>query len=174
MTGDIGNRKHGRGFAHAGGLLASRIRQGAQGRGFAEVRLLTHWEEIVGPDVARIARPGRVSYARGGLGATLSVFCSGADAPVVSMQADTIRERVNACYGYNAVRRVRIEQDGQARGLAEAAAPYRADKPAPAPVFTPDIDNVSDAGLRDALARLAGNVLSGRDVAQTRKDKAHD
>ena len=149
----------GRGFAQAGGLLAARIRQGAHTRGFAEARLLTQWDAIVGQDIARMARPGKVSYAKSGMGATLTIAVSGANAPVVAMQTDMIRQRVNACYGYNAISRVRIDQSAWTPGMAEAAAPYEPDKPGPTPKVTMGIDKVNDAGLRDALARLAGNVL---------------
>ena len=151
--------RRGRGFAQAGGILAGRIRQGAHSRGFAEARLLTQWEAIVGPEIACIARPGKVSYAKGSMGATLTVSASGSNAPLVSMQSDAIRKRVNACYGYNAISRVRIDQSTWIPGLAESPAPFEADKPETKPRVTMGIDKVNDEGLRDALARLAGNVL---------------
>lgn len=155
-------RKRGRGFAHAGGILTTRIRQGAHSRGFAEARLLTQWDAIVGPQIARLARPGKVSYAKGGIGATLTIIASGANAPVVAMQTDQIRERVNACYGYNAISRVRIDQSAWTPGMAETQATFEHDKPEPQPKVTMGIENVTDEGLRDALAKLAGNVLQSR------------
>ena len=165
-------RKRGRGFAQAGGILSGRIRQGAHSRGFAEARLLTQWEAIVGPEIARIALPGKVSYAKSGMGATLTVSASGSNAPVVAMQADAIRQRVNACYGYNAISRVRIDQSTWVpQGVAEAQAPYTADKPDkpdPAPKVTMGIADVNDEGLRDALARLAGTVLVSGSNRNTR------
>jgi hypothetical protein len=63
--------RRGRGFRRAGALVERPVRKGAEGRGFAVARLLTHWEEIAGADIAAVARPVEVSYARGGLGATL-------------------------------------------------------------------------------------------------------
>ena len=38
-----------RGFMQTGGLLKTRIRSASESRGFAETRLLTHWEDIAGP-----------------------------------------------------------------------------------------------------------------------------
>lgn len=159
MAGSFQKRSRGFGFKHAGGLLTERIRQGAHGRGFAEARLLTQWDTIVGAQIARIVRPVRVSYAKGGIGATLTVTASGANAPVVAMQADAIRDRVNACYGYNAISRVRIDQAASPRGFAEDQASYDPELPEPEPTVTMGVDNVNDTGLRDALARLAGNVI---------------
>lgn len=99
-------------------------------------RLLTHWAEVVGEDVARLALPVKVSYPRDGFGATLTVLTTGASAPLVQMQAPAIRDRVNACYGYNAIARITITQtaptgfaDGQ---VAFAPAPRR-EPPPPTP-----------------------------------------
>ena len=47
-------RRHARGFESAAGLLKQRIRAAGETRGFAVSRLLTHWEEIVGPETAGI------------------------------------------------------------------------------------------------------------------------
>lgn len=152
------------GFAQAGGLLATRIRKTTQTRGFAEARLLTQWDAIVGPAIAGIARPKTVSYARGGFGATLVVMARGADAPILDLQRDEIRARVNTCYGYNAIQRVRIEQIGPGQsGLAEKASPYdhdRPEEPAGDCPKTPGLANVKDMGLRTALESLGKGVGS--------------
>ena len=65
-------------------------------------RLLTHWEEAVGQDIAAIARPVNIGYGRGSFGATLTVLTTGAQAPMLEMQKEQLREKVNAVYGYNA------------------------------------------------------------------------
>ena len=74
-----------RGFERASGLLSTRIREVGEKRGFAVSRLLTHWAEIVGADVAAVARPVNVSYGRS-IGATLTVLTTGAQAPMLEMQ----------------------------------------------------------------------------------------
>ncbi len=156
-----------RGFAQASGLLKSRIRHASEARGFAESRVLTHWAEIAGPDTARIARPVEVSYAKGGMGATLVLLTTGAHAPMLEMQKEQIRDRVNQVYGYNAIRRVRITQTaptGFAEGqVAFAPAPRAAPRP-PAPeviaAARDTADGVTDEGLRLALERFATNFLT--------------
>ena len=77
-----------RGFERTGGLLQTRIRKAGEKRGFAVSRVLTHWPEIVGEDIARVARPVNVSYGKGGFGATLTLLTTGAQAPVLAMQRD--------------------------------------------------------------------------------------
>lgn len=155
------------GFSRAASLMQTRIRKASESRGFAVSRLLTHWADIVGEDVARIAQPVKVGYGRGGLGASLTVLTTGANAPVLGMQVETIRAKVNACYGYNAISRVHITQtaptgfaDGQAMFTP---APKSATK-APDPVIKKQAQDmakdVENDELRQALAALATNVMT--------------
>lgn len=164
QTGEVKRRK--RGFERASALAASRIRSASESRGFAVARLLTHWAEIVGPDISKAARPVEISYGRG-FGATLTVLTTGAQAPMLEMQKDRIRERVNSCYGYAAVQKVRITQTA-ATGFAEGQAVFeQAPKqhPSLAPVTAEAREaaaDVHDTGLREALEKLGANVLSPR------------
>ncbi len=157
-----------KGFKRTATLLGDRIRKAGESRGFAVSRVLTHWSEIVGQDLASVCRPIKVSYGRGGFGATLSILTTGAQAPMLEMQKEKLRTKVNAVYGYNAIARVRITQTAQT-GFAEGQAVFlRADdtakKTAPdaatqakAQAATTEI---ADADLREALARLGQNVLT--------------
>ncbi len=157
-----------RGFSRAATLMQGRIRAASESRGFAQSRLLTHWAEIVGDAVAAVALPVSVGYGKGGLGATLTLLTTGAQAPLVEMQKEQIRERVNACYGYNAIARVRITQTaptGFAEGrVAFQAAPKVATPPDPGVVAAArDVaQGVASDDLRLALETLATNVLAKR------------
>jgi hypothetical protein len=123
----------------------------------------------VGEDVAAIAHPVEISYGRGtgALGATLTLLTTGANAPMLEMQKVTICEKVNACYGYRAISRVRITQTA-ATGFAEGKIAF-GHKPKPAPV-APDpaiqakavqtAEGVADDTLRLALEALGANVLT--------------
>lgn len=158
-----------KGFVQTGGLLGQRIRQAGEKRGFAETRLLTQWTEVAGPAVASVAQPVKVSYGAHGLGATLTLLTTGANAPMLQMQVPAIIERVNACYGYNAIRKIRITQTAPT-GFAEGAASF---DPKPAPATTPptvsaekkqaidsEVADVADPDLRKALSLLGTNVLT--------------
>ena len=158
-----------RGFERADSLLSTRIRRAGEGRGFAVTRLLTHWDEIVGVDLARAARPVRINYGRGGMGATLTLLTKGAVAPMVEMQKERIKERVNACYGYAAVSRIALTQTAPT-GFAEGQAPFEgpsSSNSAPKPVSPEDtqqarqtVAEVSDETLRNALESLGANIFS--------------
>lgn len=158
------------GFKRTSALLQGQIRRVGESRGFAVTRLLTHWPEIAGPETAAIALPVEVKYGREGFGATLTILTTGAQAPILEMQKEKLREKVNAVYGYNAISRVRITQtapDGFAEGRAsfdhaprrsgDAAPPQDPQVSARAATMAND---VGDDKLRRALETLARNVLS--------------
>jgi len=158
-----------RGFKRTAAVLSQRIRKAGESRGFAVSRLLTHWTEIVGEEIAQAAHPVDISYGRQGFGATLTILTTGAQAPLVEMGKQQLRERVNAVYGYNAIARVRITQTA-ATGFAQAQARFAA-RPGPvAPKAAPDpriadtadrlAEPVENQELRHALELLGRNVLS--------------
>ena len=156
-----------KGFARTSSLLTQRIRKASESRGFAQSRLLTHWEEVVGEDVSSIARPVNVSFGRQGFGATLTLLTTGAQAPILEMQKEQIRAKVNAVYGYNAISRVKITQTaptGFAEGRAVFDRPVAPRKPEPSPEIkaaaAQSAGGVKSDDLRNALERLAQNVLT--------------
>ena len=154
------------GFSRAASLVQTRIRSASEQRGFAVTRLLTHWAEVVGEATARIATPVNVSYGRDGMGATLTLLTTGAQAPMLEMQKDQIRDKVNACYGYRAIVRVRVTQTAPT-GFADGRVAFA---PAPKRVTQPSADVICKAAalsetiasedLRAALARLGAHVLA--------------
>jgi len=156
-----------RGFKRTSSLLSDRIRQAGESRGFAVSRLLTHWEEIAGPQIAAIARPCNISYGRGGFGATLTVLTTGPQAVMLEMQKDRLREKVNAVYGYNAIARVRISQtapEGFHEGQVLFAPAKESAEPPPDPEIAQRaakaVDPVVNDDLRAALERLGQHILS--------------
>ena len=163
-SGTSGRARAARGFRQAGGLIATRVKRAGEKHGFAETRLLTEWESVVGPEIAAKAEPIKVTYARGGFGATLVLGCKGAVAPEVEMLSPVIRERVNACYGYNAISRIRISQT-RGYGFAEAQADYAAPQ-APGPQLDPSeraaltdrTAGIADPALRAALRDLGTSI----------------
>lgn len=162
-----GRRPTTKGFARTSSLLTQRIRKASESRGFAQSRLLTHWDEVVGEDVAAIARPVNVSYGRQGFGASLTILTTGANAPMVEMQKEQIRAKVNAVYGYNAISRVRITQTAPT-GFAEGRAVFERAVTPKKPEVSPEIKKaaaqsaggVQSDDLRVALERLGQNVLT--------------
>ena len=86
---------------------------------------------------------------------------------MVQMQLPTIKDRVNACYGYAAIARVSLTQTAPT-GFAEGQAQFApAPKPAPKPLdpvialqAAATAAGVQDTGLRAALEALAQNILT--------------
>ena len=159
-------RRRMRGFERAVTLVGSELRSPAEKRGFAETKLLTHWAEIVGPDIADVAVPLKIKFGRG-FGGTLQVLTTGAHAPTLAMQKQVIVTRVNACYGYSAIKDVQITQTAptgfaEGRVAFEAQTPKKRTAPDPARLSkaTETLDTITDPGLRDALRKLAGNIVS--------------
>ena len=172
-------RRRRRGFVHGAGAVQGSIRKALEKRGFSELRLLTRWDQIVGDEIAAMARPVRVRYGGKGMGATLVLATTGAVAPLVEAQRQQIIDLVNAVHGHAAISRIHLVQTAPealtSAGLAEAPAPWLAGgagadtDPAPMP---PDPDalaalkqavaDVRSDALRDALDRLGQNVLTRR------------
>lgn len=156
-----------KGFRRANTLVQTQIRDGGASRGFAVSRLLTHWAEIVGEETAAHTRPVNVSYGKGGLGATLTILAQGAMGPILQMNAPKIKDKVNACYGYNAISRIKFTQTS-ADGFAEGQAEFQPQKKKPQTdvpkAIMPEADalsqGVKDDELRKLLASLGTKVLT--------------
>lgn len=157
-----------RGFEPAFGLMQEAVRRAGETRGFAVARLLTHWAEVAGPEMAAKTRPVKIGYGKGGMGTTLTLLVKAAEAPMVQMALPVLKERVNAVYGYNAISHIHLTQTA-ATGFAEGQAEFA---PAPKAAKAPDpvigekarqtADGVADPGLRTALEQLAQNILTRR------------
>jgi hypothetical protein len=155
-----------RGFEPAFGLMKDAVRVAGESRGFAVARLLTHWAEVAGEEMARKTRPVKIGYGKGGMGATLTLLVKAAEAPMVQMALPVLKERVNAVYGYAAINHIHLTQTSPI-GFAEGQAEFT---PAPKPLAAPDpalqakaekaADGVADPTLRSALEQLAQNILT--------------
>ena len=159
------------GFSRAASLMQTRIRQASETRGFSVSRVLTHWAEIVGTETAQMARPVKVTYGRGGAGANLTLLTTGPHAPILEMQKEQIREKVNACYGYRAINRITLTQTAPT-GFAEGQAQFEVKPKKLRPAATPEVkakarevgSNVGDDDLRRALEMLTENVLTKKNT----------
>jgi len=154
------------GFRRTSILVEQKLRAAGESRGFAITRLLTHWSEIVGAQVAQICTPVKVSYAQKGFGATLVILTTGAQAQMLEMQLPQLREKVNACYGYNAISRIRITQtapvgfsDGKARFKTAPKRTFPEPCPKTAAKASAIACDIKDEGLRAALAAFGENII---------------
>jgi len=138
-------------------MVEAMVRQASKGRGFAIPQILTHWHEAVGADLAAMCRPVAVNYGQRRAGATLTVLAAGAQAPIVEMQKETLRTRVNAVLGYNAIARLRITQTA-CIGFGEEKAVFAAKSSPAAPSSDPAAAHRSAQRAAQAAKAMARGV----------------
>ena len=157
-------RKHG--FKKASVLLKKNIQKASESRGFAQSRVLTHWSEIVGEEISSVSIPTKVSYKTDGLGATLTILTSGSSGPILEMQKEFIRMKINAVYGYNAVQKIKITQSSPLALICKNENPKSiiAKKNRPKVEISTSLEKavgeIEDENLRQALEELAINVFT--------------
>lgn len=130
-------------------------------QGFASTGVVTHWPEIVGPDIADHAEPMRMVWPRrvhedDPQPATLVLRVEGPVALEIQHLSGVIIEKVNRFFGWRAVGRIQIRQAPLARRVAKRPPP----PPDPAVVarLAAGMSDIADEGLRGALARLGAAV----------------
>ena len=154
------------GFKKASVLLKTNIQRASESRGFAQSRVLTHWDEIVGEEISSVSIPTKVSYRTDGLGATLTILTSGSNAPILEMQKEFIRNKINAVYGYNAVHKIKITQSSPIAliGKNEDSKNTMSKKNKIDEEISPDLEKavneIDDKNLRQGLEELAINVFT--------------
>lgn len=121
------SKRKGRMFHRPTNAVRSHLRKAAAAKGFAEPDVLLRWEEAVGPHLAGLCQPMKVSYGSS-IGATLTVRVDGGHAPEIKHQEPQIVERINRFYGYRAISRLKLTQ---ATGLKGPLSPRRGVTPDP-------------------------------------------
>ncbi len=129
-------------------------------RGFAVAAVITDWTEIMGHELATMARPLRIAFAPMKRdGGTLHLRASSSAATELQHLEPRILERINGYFGYHAVARLKIHHGpAEASPEADAAGPS-----APQPIEGLDerLAAVEEPTLREALRRL-GLAMQGR------------
>lgn len=137
-------------------------------RGFAEAGLVTDWGAIVGPELAAVCQPERLTFPPGKReGGTLRILVSGGVATELQHMEPLVLERINGHFGYRAVARLVLvhgtattrERKSRRRAAARSAGP-------PDPEARKRIDrgvsSVDDPEIRAALMRLGRAILDQR------------
>lgn len=167
--------------AKAVGSFVPRLtRKAFEKYGFSTAALLTDWETIVGPALARVTQPERLKWPKGvevwgevqedavgRPGATLVLKVDPARALDIEYKRAQILDRINGFFGYRAVIDIRLVQHAVAAGppptAASGAAHARpAAHPAPQQVAPLEISRIADDGLRAALERMHAGVTGHR------------
>jgi hypothetical protein len=130
-------------------------------QGFTSCEIVTHWDEIVGPEVAAIAEPVRMQWMRSrdpdeSPPATLVLRVEGPAAIEIQHMSGVIVERVNRYLGWQAVGALALRQAPLMRRDRKPPRP-RIDEAAAA-ALAAQMTGIADDGLRAALGRLGAAI----------------
>jgi hypothetical protein len=137
-----------------GALVPALVRPAFRRRSPASTQVLLDWPTIVGPALAAVTAPRRLS------GTTLTVACGGPVAMELQHMTGELLSRINGHLGRVVVERLRFVQDAV---LTAPPAAELADAPPP-----PVIEGVPDGPLHDALVRL-GRAVQRESTARLTK-----
>ena len=118
--------------------------------GFSDPTLVLRWQEIAGPEVARLARP--LKFASGPAGGTLTLRAAPGAALFLAHEKRALCDRINAYLGRPAVAQLKFSQGAF---LTPAPAPPRQKPPGPLPPGDPSRRYQGPEGLAKALQALA-------------------
>jgi hypothetical protein len=129
-------------------------------QGFASTEIVTHWDDIVGPEIAAVAEPVRMRWMRGRSGddsapATLVLRVEGPVALEIQHLADVIIGRVNCHVGWCAVGAIALQQAPLVRRH------HNPQRPAIDETLAQSIaakTGIADDRLRSAIGRLGAAI----------------
>jgi hypothetical protein len=157
QNGGMGKMLNSTKFTRTAGLrslsdLAAKLGGTALRRhGFAQDKLITQWNQLVGPQFSEVSLPIKLSFPpnqkRGG---TLTVKIEGSLATQFQHIQDVVLERINAFFGYKAVDRIRLVQGEIPRRDDRRRLPSTPAGPPPK-----EVAGLADGPLKDALIQLA-------------------
>jgi hypothetical protein len=129
-------------------------------QGFTSAELVTHWEDIVGREVAALSEPLKIQWSRSEAEdpepGTLVLRVQGPAALEIQHMSDVIIERVNRFLGWRAVGRLALRQAPLMR-RPKRKPPPRIDPQATERIAA-TLTTIADEGLRSALARLGAAI----------------
>jgi hypothetical protein len=136
-------------------LVPAITRPAFRKRSPAGVQVLTDWATIVGPALAAVTSPLRLTSG------TLTLACAGPVAMELQHLAPELIGRINAQLGKVVVERLRFVQQAPAGGPAPRAAAPPPAGPLPESV-TNRLADLPEGELRQALEKLASRVYRNR------------
>jgi hypothetical protein len=137
-------------FAGVGSDASLAARSAFARAGFTDPSLVLRWNEIAGPETARLARPIRLSETSGG--GVLTLKAEPAAALFLQHESRTLCARINAFLGRNAVTKLRFVQGTLAAPLPP---PAKTVKPVEPSANDPARRWQGPSNLGDALLNLA-------------------
>ena len=131
-------------------LVPALLRPAFRRRAPATAQVLADWESIVGPAIAAITTPLKLSAG------TLSIGCNGPVAMELQHLSDALLGRINGHLGQVTVRRLRFLQSALPAAVATAAT----QPPLACAAARRAVATLPEGEVRDALERLGRAVLA--------------
>ncbi len=161
MTGD---QRHVYGPRPIGALLPTVTRAAYRRRAPGTAQVLADWAQIVGPALAAVTFPRRLSAG------TLTIACSGPIAMELQHLSQELIARINTALGSRVVTALRFLQIGLTDPLPAPSPPIRPEVAARAESV---VEEVADEQLRAALASL-GRAVFGASATRSRLSRKRD
>lgn len=136
-----------------GALLPAITRPAFRKRSPAAAQLMADWGNIVGPALAAVTVPRRLTGGR------LAIACAGPVAMELQHLAPELIARINTHVGQALVAELRFTQDHTARPESHPTIPARV-PPQVAKAVDNQLADLADGPLRDALAALGRSIHS--------------
>ena len=142
-------------------LLAACVTGVFERQGFTSREVVTHWDDIVGPEIAALAEPIRMQWVRShdpdeSPPATLVLRVDGPAALEIQHMGGVILERVNRYLGWRAVDRLALRQAPLTR--RRRPPPPKVDDSGVAAAIAAQMTGIADESLRTALGRLGAAI----------------
>jgi hypothetical protein len=142
-------------------LVAACVAGVFERQGFTSREIVTHWDDIVGPEIAAFAEPIRMQWIRSrdpdeSPPATLVLRVEGPAAIEIQHMSGVIVERVNRYLGWQAVGTLALRQAPLMRRRRKPPRP-RIDEDTAAAIAA-QMTGIADPGLRTALGRLGAAI----------------
>jgi hypothetical protein len=142
-------------------LVAACVTGVFERQGFTSREIVTHWDDIVGPEIAAFAEPIRMQWIRSrdpdeSPPATLVLRVEGPAAIEIQHMSGVIVERVNRYLGWQAVGKLALRQAPLMRRRRKPPR-SRIDEDTAAAIAA-QMTGIADPGLRTALGRLGAAI----------------
>jgi hypothetical protein len=144
-------------------LVGNALQSAFKRQGFAAVDIISHWEDIVGPELASRTEPLRLVWPRREdpfSTGTLTVRVEGAYALELQHLTPVVIERVNRYFGWACVGRIAIRQGPVTRKARKPGLPLEPPAEVVAEVKE-GLGEFEDEELKASLARLGAMVMGG-------------
>ena len=131
-------------------------------RGFSDGSIVRDWQLIVGPTLAEGSRPVRITRRNSNdtSGTLVLHVANGSIATEIQHQESFIRDRINAYFGFSAIRRLSLVQTlfHEKKDTKHKKIPPSIEDQKFAPMIKPSLESIDDLEIRSALLSLGLSV----------------